>query len=156
MAYRRQRVGHGTKNALTATTALVHKIPQTPLSTRPKSRPPSRRCASQAYIPRSSFLEYTWVVDIDRALKETLEQLLELCQQYDIRPRLIGGLAVRGYADRKRFTHDIDLAITRNDKPMFISILKQMGFEYQDVSRFVGSPQRTKHQGNKTHWRHSG
>jgi len=77
-------------------------------------------------------------VDLDRALSETLQELVELCQQYGIRPRLIGGLAVRGYADRKRFTHDIDLAISRNDKPMFISILKQMGFEYQDMSRFEG------------------
>lgn len=77
-------------------------------------------------------------MDIDRELKKTLEQLLELCKQYGVRPRLIGGLAVRGYADRKRFTHDIDLAISRSDKPMFISILKQMGFEYQDISRFEG------------------
>jgi len=77
-------------------------------------------------------------VDIDPELKETLEQLLELCQQYGVRPRLIGGLAVRGFAQRKRFTHDIDLAISRHDKPMFVSILKQMGFEYQDLSRFEG------------------
>lgn len=67
-----------------------------------------------------------------------MEQLLTLCEQYSVRPRLIGGLAVRGYAQRKRFTHDIDLAIQLHDKPMFVSILKQMNFEYQDLSRFEG------------------
>lgn len=77
-------------------------------------------------------------MDIDAELKQTLAQLLDLCREYGIHPRLIGGLAVRGYARRKRFTHDIDLAITRQDKPNLVAVLKQMGFEYQDQSQFEG------------------
>lgn len=77
-------------------------------------------------------------MDIDNELKQTLEQFLQLCRDFGVRPRLIGGLAVRGYARRKRFTHDIDLAISRHDKPNLIALLKQMGFDYQDQSQFEG------------------
>lgn len=77
-------------------------------------------------------------MDIDRELKETLEEFLKLCREFGVHPRLIGGLAVRGFARRKRFTHDIDLAISRFDKPNLVAVLKQMGFEYQDQSRFEG------------------
>jgi hypothetical protein len=77
-------------------------------------------------------------VDIDGELKQTLEQLLKLCREFGVHPRLIGGLAVRGFARRKRFTHDIDLAISRHDKPNLIALLKQMGFDYQDQSQFEG------------------
>ncbi|MBM3178795.1 MAG: hypothetical protein FJZ86_00405 [Chloroflexi bacterium] len=77
-------------------------------------------------------------MDIDSELKQALVQFLELCREFDVRPRLIGGLAVRGFARRKRFTHDIDLAISRHDKPNLIALLKQMGFDYQDQSQFEG------------------
>jgi len=77
-------------------------------------------------------------MDIDAELTQTLERLLELCREFGIHPRLIGGLAVRGFARRKRFTHDIDLAISRYDKSNLIAILKQMGFDYQDQSQFEG------------------
>ena len=77
-------------------------------------------------------------MDIDSELKQTLEQFLKLCREFGVRPRLIGGLAVRGFARRKRFTHDIDLAISRHDKPNLVALLKQMGFEYQDQSQFEG------------------
>jgi hypothetical protein len=77
-------------------------------------------------------------VDIDHVLKQTLEQLLALCREFDVHPRLIGGLAVRGFARRKRFTHDIDLAISRYDKPNLIAILKRMGFEYDGLTQFEG------------------
>ncbi len=77
-------------------------------------------------------------MDIDSELKQTLEQLLKLCREFGVRPRLIGGLAVRGFARRKRFTHDIDLAISRHDKSNLIALLKQMGFDYQDQSQFEG------------------
>jgi len=77
-------------------------------------------------------------MDLDRELKEALEQLLKLCREFGVHPRLIGGLAVRGFARRKRFTHDIDLAISRFDKPNLVAVLKQMGFEYQDQSQFEG------------------
>ena len=73
-------------------------------------------------------------MDIDAELRQTLEQFLERCREFGIRPRLIGGLAVRGFARRKRFTHDIDLAISRHDKPNLIALLKQMGFDYQDLT----------------------
>jgi len=98
-------------------------------------------------VLRSCISGYTLVVDIDRELKQTLEQLLELCRQFGVRPRLIGGLAVRGFARRKRFTHDIDLAISRYDKPNLIAILKQMGFDYQDLTQFEGV-KATKRIGN--------
>jgi len=77
-------------------------------------------------------------MDIDNELKQTLEQLLKLCRDFGIQPRLIGGLAVRGFARRKRYTHDIDLASSRFDKPNLVTILKQMGFDYQDQSQFEG------------------
>jgi len=77
-------------------------------------------------------------MDIDNELKQTLEQFLELCREFGVHPRLIGGLAVRGFARRKRFTHDIDLAISRRDKPNLIALLKHMGFEYQDQTQFEG------------------
>ena len=63
---------------------------------------------------------------------------MKLCRDFAIHPRVIGGLAVRGFARRKRFTHDIDLAISRYDKPNLITILKQMGFDYQDQTQFEG------------------
>ena len=81
-------------------------------------------------------------MDIDGELKQTLEQLLKLCHEFGVHPRLIGGLAVRGFARRKRFTHDIDLAISRHDKPNLIALLKQMGFDYQDQSQFVKASKR--------------
>jgi hypothetical protein len=37
-------------------------------------------------------------MDIDNELKLTLEQLLKLCRDFGIQPRLICGLAVRGFA----------------------------------------------------------
>jgi hypothetical protein len=77
-------------------------------------------------------------MDLDDELKQTLARLLALCREFGVRPRLIGGLAVRGFARRKRFTHDIDLAISRHDKPNLVAILKQMGFDYQDQSQFEG------------------
>ena len=77
-------------------------------------------------------------MDIDSELKQTLIRFLELCRELDVHPRLIGGLAVRGFARRKRFTHDIDLAISLRDKPNLITLLKQMGFDYQDQSQFEG------------------
>ncbi|MBI3763656.1 MAG: nucleotidyltransferase [Chloroflexi bacterium] len=77
-------------------------------------------------------------MEIASELKQTLAQFLELCREFGIHPRLIGGLAVRGLARRKRFTHDIDLAISRHDKPNLIALLKQMGFEYQDQTQFEG------------------
>jgi len=77
-------------------------------------------------------------MDIDHELKQTLEQFLQLCREFGVHPRLIGGLAVRGFARRKRFTHDIDLAISRHDKPNLMALLKQMGFDYQDQSQFEG------------------
>ncbi|MDE3088722.1 MAG: hypothetical protein KGJ80_04995 [Chloroflexota bacterium] len=83
-------------------------------------------------------LVYNPVVEIDRDLKDELQQILELCREFDVHPRLIGGLAVRGFARRKRFTHDIDLAISRQDKPNFIAILKRLGFTYQDLTKFEG------------------
>lgn len=86
-------------------------------------------------------------MDIDNELKQTLEQLLRLCKEFGVSPRLIGGLAVRGFARRKRFTHDIDLAISRHDKPNLIALLKQMSFDYQDQSQFEGI-KATKHIGN--------
>jgi len=86
-------------------------------------------------------------MDIDCELKQTLEQLLELCREFGVRPRLIGGLAVRGFARRKRFTHDIDLAISRYDRPNLIAVLKQMGFDYQDLTQFEGV-KATKRIGN--------
>lgn len=88
-------------------------------------------------------------MDIDNELKQTLEQLLKLCHDYGVHPRLVGGLAVRGFARRKRFTHDIDLAISRYDKPNLITILKQMSFDYQDQTQFEGV-KATKRIGNKT------
>ena len=88
-------------------------------------------------------------MDIARELRQTLEQFLERCREFGIRPRLIGGLAVRGFARRKRFTHDIDLAINRHDKPNLIALLKQMGFEYQDQSQFEGV-KASKRIGNTT------
>ncbi len=93
-------------------------------------------------------LLYNSIVDIDRELKDELQQLLELCREFDVHPRLIGGLAVRGFARRKRFTHDIDLVISRYDKPNLIAILKRMGFEYEDLTQFEGV-KATKHIGNK-------
>lgn len=88
-------------------------------------------------------------MDIDNELKQTLEQLLELCRDFGIQPRLIGGLAVRGFARRKRYTHDIDLASSRYDKPNLVTILKEMGFDYQDQSQFEGV-KASKRIGNKT------
>ena len=77
-------------------------------------------------------------MDIGKELKQTLIQFLELCREFGVQPRLIGGLAVRGFSRRKRFTHDVDLAIRRGDKPNLIALLKQMGFDYQDQSQFEG------------------
>jgi len=88
-------------------------------------------------------------MDIDNELKQTVEQLFKLCRDFGIQPRVIGGLAVRGFARRKRFTHDIDLAATRYDKPNLITVLKQMGFDYQDQSQFEGV-KASKRIGNKT------
>ncbi len=88
-------------------------------------------------------------MDLDNELKQTLEQLLKLCRDFGIQPRLIGGLAVRGFARRKRYTHDIDLASSRYDKPNLVTILKQMGFAYQDQSQFEGV-KASKRIGNKT------
>jgi len=88
-------------------------------------------------------------MDLDNELKLTLEQLLKLCRDFGIQPRLIGGLAVRGFARRKRYTHDIDLASSRFDKPNLVTILKQMGFDYQDQSQFEGV-KASKRIGNKT------
>lgn len=81
---------------------------------------------------------YTLLMDIDHELKQTLEQFLRPCREFGVHPRLIGGLAVRGFARRKRFTHDIDLAINRRDKPNLIALLKKMGFDYQNQSQFEG------------------
>lgn len=89
-------------------------------------------------MPSRSVFAYTGGMDIDDALKQTLDQLLEMCREFGVHPRLIGGLAVRGLARRKRFTHDIDLAIGRHDKPNLVAILKRMGFDYQDHSQFEG------------------
>ena len=69
---------------------------------------------------------------IGKELKQTLIQFLELCREFGVQPRLIGGLAVRGFSRRKRFTHDVDLAIRRGDKPNLIALLKQMGFDYTE------------------------
>lgn len=77
-------------------------------------------------------------MDIPHELKETLRQLLKLCQEFNCHPRLVGGLAVRGFARRKRFTHDIDLTINRQDLSSLIAILKRMGFDYQSQTRFSG------------------
>ncbi len=88
-------------------------------------------------------------MDIDNELKQTLEQLLKLSRDFGIQPRLIGGLAVRGFARRKRYTHDIDLTGSRYDKPNLVMILKQMGFDYQDQSQFEGV-KASKRIGNKT------
>lgn len=88
-------------------------------------------------------------MDIDNELKQTLEQLLKLCRDFSIQPRLIGGLAVRGFARRKRYTHDIDLASSRFEKSNLVTILKQMGFDYQDQSQFEGV-KASKRIGNKT------
>jgi len=88
-------------------------------------------------------------MDIDNELKQTAEQLFKLCRDFGIQPRVIGGLAVRGFARRKRFTHDIDLAVVRFDKPNLITVLKQMGFNYQDQSQFEGI-KAGKRIGNKT------
>jgi len=77
-------------------------------------------------------------MDIGKELKQTLIQFLELCREFGVQPRLIGGLAVRGFSRRKRFTHDVDLAIRRGDKPNLIALLKQMGFDYQDQSQIEG------------------
>jgi hypothetical protein len=100
-------------------------------------------------VSRSRIFAYTLHMDIDRELKQTLEQFLKLCREFGVHPRLIGGLAVRGFARRKRFTHDIDLAISRHDKPNLIALLKQMGFDYQDQSQFEGV-KATKRIGNTT------
>ncbi len=94
-------------------------------------------------------LVYTVSVGIDHELKQSLEELLQLCREYGVRPRLIGGLAVRGFARRKRFTHDIDLAINRHDQPNLIAILKQMGFDYQALTQFEGV-KAAKRVGNTT------
>ncbi len=88
-------------------------------------------------------------MDLDHELKQTLEQLLKLCRDFGIQPRLIGGLAVRGFARRKRYTHDIDLTSSRFDKPNLVAVLKQMGFDYQDQSQFEGV-KASKRIGNKT------
>ncbi len=93
-------------------------------------------------------LVYNSGMDIDRELTDELRQILELCREFDVHPRLIGGLAVRGFARRKRFTHDIDLAISRYDKPNLITLLKRLGFEYEDLTQFEGV-KATKRIGNK-------
>lgn len=97
-----------------------------------------RQHSRKARVSRSCISGYTLVMDIDRKLKQTLEQLFELCRQFCVRPRLIIGLVVRGFARRRRFTHDIDLAISHYDKPNLIAIFKQMSFDYQDLTQFEG------------------
>jgi len=77
-------------------------------------------------------------VEIDPELKTALQKLLDACREFQIMPRLIGGLAVRGYTHRKRYTHDIDLAISKRDKANLVTILKRMGFDYQDETAFEG------------------
>lgn len=78
-------------------------------------------------------------MEIDPELKTTLQELLEACRELQITPGLIGGLAVRGYTRRKRYTHDIDLTIGKRDKANLITILKRMGFAYQDETAFGGA-----------------
>jgi len=77
-------------------------------------------------------------VEIDPELKTALQELLAACRALQITPRLIGGLAVRSYSRRKRYTHDIDLTISKRDKANLITILKRMGFAYQDETAFEG------------------
>jgi hypothetical protein len=69
-------------------------------------------------------LGYYSGVDIDRELKDALQQIIELCREFDVHPRLIGGLAVRGFARRKRFTHDktlLSVATTSRTSSWFSS-----------------------------------
>jgi hypothetical protein len=77
-------------------------------------------------------------VELDPELEDVLRQLFKACDEFQIAPRLIGGLAVRGHTNRKRYTHDIDLAVGREDKATLIAILKSMGFEYRDQTAFGG------------------
>jgi Nucleotidyl transferase AbiEii toxin, Type IV TA system len=100
-------------------------------------------------VSGSRIFAYTLLMDIDNELKQTLERFLELCREFGVHPRLIGGLAVRGFVHRKRFTHDIDLTISRHDKPNLVALLKQMGFDYQDQSQFEGV-KAVKHINNTT------
>jgi len=88
-------------------------------------------------------------MEIQQELKTTLEQLLEMCRDFQCFPVVIGGLAVRGYTQRKRYTHDIDLAVSKRDKANLITILKRMGFDYQDETAFEGV-KATKRIGNVT------
>lgn len=77
-------------------------------------------------------------MELDPELEGVLRRLFEACDEFQITPRLIGGLAVRGHTKRKRYTHDIDISIDRGDKPNLIAILKSMGFEYRDQTSFGG------------------
>ncbi len=77
-------------------------------------------------------------MELDPELENVLQQLFAACDVFQIAPRLVGGLAVRGYTRRKRYTHDIDLAVDRQDKANLVAILKQLGFEYQDQTAFKG------------------
>lgn len=75
---------------------------------------------------------------IDSELTTALQELIAACRDFQIVPRLIGGLAVRGYTLRKRYTHDIDLAVSKHDKANLVTILKRMGFDYQDETALMG------------------
>ena len=77
-------------------------------------------------------------MELDPELENVLRQLFEACDEFQITPRLIGGLAVRGHTRRKRYTHDIDLSVNREDKSNLIAILKSMGFTYRDQTSFGG------------------
>ena len=77
-------------------------------------------------------------MELDHELEDVLRQLFEACDEFQITPRLIGGLAVRGHTKRKRYTHGIDLSVGREDKANLIAILKSMGFEYRDQTAFGG------------------
>lgn len=77
-------------------------------------------------------------MELDPELEDVLKQLFEACDEFQITPRLIGGLAVRGHTQRKRYTHDIDLSVDREDKANLIAILKRMGFNYRDQTSFGG------------------
>jgi hypothetical protein len=88
-------------------------------------------------------------MDIDHELKTVLQELLDACREFQIRPQLIGGLAVRGYTSRKRYTHDIDLVIGKRDKANLVTILKRMGFDYRNETAF-GGVKATKRVGDVT------
>ena len=103
-------------------------------------KPPRSRRTPRSFFTLLRARRYVILisVELDPELEDVLRQLFEACDEFQITPRLIGGLAVRGHTRRKRYTHDIDLSIDREDKPNLIAILKSMGFEYRDQTSFGG------------------